>query len=47
MKGDGGQIGVDETLFWVSYVLPDIARLEDRAQIQEFKGWQPRTGWRA
>ena len=26
-----------ETLFWVGYVLPDISRLDDRAQIQEFR----------
>ena len=37
VKVTRGQIGVDETLFWVGYVLPDIARLEDRAQIQEFR----------
>jgi len=37
VKVTRGEIGVDETLFWVGYVLPDIARLEDRAQIQEFR----------
>jgi len=37
VKVTRGEIGVDESMFWVGYVLPDIARLEDRAQIQEFR----------
>ena len=32
-RGSGGS----ETLHWVGYVLPDISKLEDKAQIQEFR----------